>query len=78
MLEKLSLNMQALLKNVKDKFDDAVAVDRNWQTTARESFEFRDNKQWTRDEEDQLRYCLNAPGSNLYHEFGRRSRRIRP
>ena len=54
MLEKLSSNMQALLKNVKERFDDAVSVDRNWQDTARESFEFRDNKQWSKEEEDQL------------------------
>jgi len=47
MLEKSNSNMQALLANVKEKFDDAVSVDRTWQDTARESFEFRDNKQWT-------------------------------
>jgi hypothetical protein len=53
MLERVP--KKQLLERVKDLFDDAVSYDREWQNTAKESFEFRDTYgQWDKFEKDIL------------------------
>jgi len=52
MFEKLG--KKQLLDSVREIFDEAVSADRTWQTDAQESFEFRDNNQWSKEEEEQL------------------------
>ena len=47
-------NKQKLLDDVRDMFDEAVSIDREWQGRAKEAFEFRDNDQWSDIEKDIL------------------------
>jgi len=48
MLERLAKSK--LLKTVRELFDEAISADREWQHSAKESFKFRDNDQWTKEE----------------------------
>lgn len=48
MLERLGKTK--LLGEVRELFDEAVSADREWQHSAKESFKFRDNEQWTKEE----------------------------
>ena len=47
-------NNRDLLRKAKEAFDDSIGSDRNFQTKARESFEFRNNEQWDQNERDIL------------------------
>ena len=52
MLETLS--KKTLLKTVHELFEEAISADGEWQTSAKECFDFRDNDQWTKEEKDIL------------------------